>query len=152
MLPSWNCFSISSDFSLNSNQVIVKLINCGHFIAFKAIYDQTLSSLIKIIKLWSNLSRFVKTCQTLLRLIRTCQNWWNDVNSDQTCQILISKFVKTCYNWSNHVKNHVSSFEMKERIVTFCAPMKTERLFSLVVFVNNKKPLVLQFELILVNI
>ena len=34
----------------------------------------------------------------------------------------------------NLSKKHVLSFKMKERIVTFCAPIKTERLFSLVLF------------------
>ena len=35
---------------------------------------------------------------------------------------------------SKFIKRHVLSFEMKKSNFTFCAPMKTERLFSLVSF------------------
>ena len=70
------------------------------------------------------------TCLPLMKFVKfdiTCQNWSNLSKMDQIpCQIrLVKKPVKI-------YQNHVLSFEIKERLVTLCAPMKTERLFSLV--------------------
>ena len=57
----------------------------------------------------------------------------------QNCIKLVKNKSLSGIKLSKFVKKHVSSFEMRESIVTFCAPMKTERLFSLVNHINKAK-------------
>ena len=56
----------------------------------------------------------------------------------QNCIKLVKNKSLSGIKLSKSVKKHVSSFEMRESIVTFCAPMKTERLFSLVSVVKYR--------------
>ena len=82
----------------------------------------------------------IKICQKLCA-IKICHKWCLIIQNKEKhfhffeikiCQNIssLSRFVKT-HVLSRFVKNDVLSFKMKERIFTYCAPIQSERLFSL---------------------
>ena len=95
---------------------------------------QIWSKLVKIGQNLSNLSILVKTYQNCTKIVKICKYYIRVSKVVKTCLNLAESLVKVSINLSSIVKKFVCLIFKKDSIVTLCAPMETERLFSLVYF------------------